>query len=233
MADAPHSTAAPVAAAAAAAAATARLLQGNRLDRGPEAEELAECLARCLARHHHNRPHATSGGNRHPNSSSTVHHVVHAQLQAGAELARRCAELTDRVSETLASTHRQQQLQRLNESTRRLREKFDAVDVMQARLAAFAAHLARVQARKRDVQSAKEKKYPRYMKVGMRSSCWSWLEQWRWWCCFRGVVAGGGGAAVAVCVCALLCVCAAAAAAARYVLLLLVLYVLLRVCSML
>ena len=148
-----------------AAKAVRQYTEGNRLDRSRELDELAQGLARCLVA-------VGAGGNSSddPASSSSAKgpdwalHALHDRIAEGAELLAQATVLTDQVQDIMSQA-RQSSLDDLNASTQRLRDMFRDTDEKFARLSAFTEHVAAIQARMRVLRAAKDKKYPRHLKV--------------------------------------------------------------------
>ena len=146
---------------ASTAQATQQYTEGNKLDRSAEVAELAQGLAKCLV--------AGQGGDVSKKSlgETSLSAAFQAKADQSAHFVHQGMAITDQIHDTLSKT-RQHKLEELYASTRRLQEMFDVTDEKYNRLMAFCSHIEKIQARLRLVRAAKEKKYPRHLKVRLR-----------------------------------------------------------------
>ena len=138
-------------------AETERYLKGNQLDRSLETQELARSLASKLSQF---------GGTA---TDAASNKSFHEQIIIGRGINEQGVFVTDQVQDAI-SNFRQQQLDKLNESTHRLQHVFGEVDRMANKLAAFTKYVGMVQKRMREIKAAKEKQFPRYKKVRLCTS---------------------------------------------------------------
>lgn len=134
------------------AAAADRYLKGNKLSREKETEELVSGLSTLLL------SHGVKPGD------VLLQQTLQQRINDVHSLIDQGTTVTDGIQDALSKCH-QDHLAKLVQSTHKLQDMFDQIDAMNEKLNDFGNHITTVRDRLKLVKSAKDKKFPRIMKV--------------------------------------------------------------------